>query len=246
MINGINLSNLRNAEFIQFLTDVLTTVDNNKPSVLNVQSQYNALAVAQEAVSSLFATDRGNPITEALMALDERRDTAITGLSLHVQSLTYHFNEAIRAKAKTLADHLALFGSGIAKENYQSQTAIITNIIDDWNNKAPLTDAIASLNLADWKAELLAANEAFNAKYIDRTKDIAAASPENLKAKRLDAAAAYYRLRDFIVSFYTINEGVEPYKTTVNQLNAIVEQYNALLAGRKSNNSTNNPSPVTG
>ena len=51
------------------------------------------------------------------------------------------------------------------------------------------------------------------------------------------------KLRNFIDSYFTINEGAEPYNTTTNQLNALVDQYNVMMAGRGGKDETP-PPPV--
>lgn len=238
MINAITLNNLRNSEFVQFITDVLAIVQRNNPADLKVQEQYNNLMAICTSLETLFKNERGSAITDTINVLDERRDNAINGISSFVQALTYHYDEATRKHANALARHLKLYGTGIARENFQSETAIINNILTDWESKQPYTDALASLNLVAWKDELRTANSAFSAQYLERTQELSAAPPETLKEKRIDACDAYYALRDFIVSFYTIHKGAEPFNKTVKQLNALIDQYNALITGRKSTNST--------
>lgn len=239
MITSIHLNNLRNSEFLQFSTDFLGLVLLNDPRALKVQPQYDKFKAATDMIDALFKADRGSLITDELVALDERRDTAINGITGYVQSLTYHFNENTRTQAEALAANLSNYDAGVAKQNYQAETAIISSMLTDWTEKPALKAAVAALNMADWQAELADANTAFNTRYLARTQEMGAASPDTLKEKRLEATQAYYTLRDFISSHYTLNEGAEPYNKTVNELNALVSQYNTLLAGRKGGNAEN-------
>jgi len=241
MINAIDLRNLRNSEFLQFSNDFLGLVLLNDPRALKVQPQYDNLKAAANTIEALFKADRGSLMTDELVALDLRRDTAITGITGYVQSLTYHFKEDIRTQASALAANLANYDAGVAKQNYQSETAIINSILTDWTEKPALKAAVAALNIADWQAELADANTAFNAKYLARTQEMGAASPDTIKEKRQETTLAYYTLRDFINSYYTLNEGAEPYHKTVNELNALISQYNNLLAGRKGGNNDTPP-----
>lgn len=241
MITSIHLVNLRNSEFLQFSEDFLALVLLNDPRALKVQPQYDKLRAATDTINALFKTDRGSLMTEELVALDERRDTAITGITLYVQSLTYHFNPAIRTQADTLVANLSNYDTGVAKQNYQAETAIISSILTDWTEKPTLKAAVTALNIADWQTELAEVNNAFNTKYLARTQELAAASPDTLKEKRQEATLAYYTLRDFISSHYTLNEGAEPYNKTVNELNALITQYNTLLAGRKGGKNDTSP-----
>lgn len=244
MINAIDLRNLRNSEFLQFSNDFLGLVLLNDPRALKVQPQYDNFKAAANTIEALFKADRGSLMTDELVALDERRDTAITGITAYVQSLTYHFKENTRAQAAALAANLANYDAGVAKQNYQSETAIINSILTDWTEKPALKAAVAALNIADWQAELADANTAFNARYLARTQEMGAASQDTIKEKRQETTQAYYSLRDFINSYYTLNEGAEPYTKTVKELNALINQYNFLLANRKGGNNDTLPPAV--
>lgn len=243
MINSINLSNLRNPEFLQFSNDFLGIVQLNDPAALNVKAEFDDFTKVTNTIDALFKADRGSLITDELQAMDLRRDTAITGITGYVQSLTYHFNPITRQHAVTLAANLANYDAGVAKQNYQAETAIIKSILTDWTEKPALKAAIEALNIADWQAELADANTAFNSKYLARTQELGAASPDTIKEKRQEATTAYYTLRDFISSHYILAKGAEPYKKAVNELNALITQYNNLLAGRRGGNN-DNPAPV--
>ncbi len=233
MIISINLSNLRNPEFLQFSNDFLGIVQLNNPKALNVQAEFDDFTSATNIIDTLFKADRGSLITDEIEAMDLRRDTAITGISGYVQSLTYHFNPVTRQHAVALAGNLANYDASVAKQNYQAETAIIKSILTDWVEKPALEAAIQALNIADWQAELADANTVFNSKYLARTQELGALSPDTIKEKRQEAATAYYTLRDFISSHYILAKGAEPYKKAVNELNALITQYNNLLAGRK-------------
>lgn len=233
MINSITLNNLRNAEFLQFSKDALNIIQRNDPAALSIATWYNAFKAVTEKIEDLFKTDTSNPITDDLQTTDVRRDNALNGITATVQGYTYHFAPATSAAAKTLADHLALFGSGIARENYQSETAIINSIITDWKNKPELMAAIAVLGLDSWVTELDTANKTFSTQYLDRTQQLGAASPDTIKAKRLEAADAWYKLRNKLDAYYEVNEGAQPFAKTENELNALIDQYNTLMNSRK-------------
>lgn len=95
MINSIVLQSLRNGEYIQFLTDTLNIVSKSNPQALNVSAQYEALRTATENVEKLFKISQTSLVTAEIEALDKRRDDAINGISLQVQSLAYSSDPAI-------------------------------------------------------------------------------------------------------------------------------------------------------
>jgi Family of unknown function (DUF6261) len=243
MIKGIALQTLRNAEFLQFLKLVLSIFSANDPAVLQVLEQFNALEAAKSNVELLFNKDQASAHTDEVAALDAKRDDLINGIIALVQGNTYHFDAAIKKQALALQTNIASYGSGIARENYLSETAILDKLINDWETKPELAAAIVALQLSEWKTQLASANAAFNAKYLERTKELGAASPEKLKEKRQEAANAYLELRDMLVSYANINKKKPPFGNAVNELNALIDQYNSLLASRKGGG--NEPEPPT-
>jgi hypothetical protein len=232
MLLSIDLAKLRNAEYIQFVKDWLKILLLNNPATLNVQLQFNALQTMLTVLENIFITEQGSAITEDVNAIDLRRDRAVTGIITMVKAFTYHFDAATVKHAETIDRLLNKYGNNIARQTYQAETAIIDNLIVDLNNKPEAVAAIVALNLGNWKKELEQANTAFNAAYLQRTQQIGATTKDKLVAKRLETNEVYYKLRNFIDSYFTINEGADPYGKATNELNALIDQYNNTLAGR--------------
>lgn len=231
MTQSIDLSKLRNAEYVQFTTDVLQIVNLNNPATLQVEAKYNGLNDVKNELEELFKKSTANPITEEIEALDQRRDNAISGILAIVKGNTYHFDAPIAKDANVLTDYLKIYDGNIAQQNYNAETATITNIVNDFETKSELENALVKLSLTPWKDELKAANTAFSTQYVARTMDLATASPDNLRSKRLEANEAFYALRNHIDAFATINPSAL-YTKTIAELNALITQYNTLLAGR--------------
>ncbi len=232
MIQSIDLIRLRNAEYIQFQKDSLHIVQDNDPVLLGVQPQYNAQQILVGMLEDIFVTEQGSAITADVSILDARRDQAITGFITVVSAYTYHFNPATAKHAETINRQITKYGTGIARQNYQAETAIIDNLLADLTTKPDVAAAVTALNLGAWQTELQQANTAFNDAYLQRTQQIGALGKDKLLAKRQEANEGYYRLRNFLNSYYTINEGAAPYSKTINELNALIEQYNTMMAGR--------------
>src|SRR6478736_6883157 len=131
MINAINLSRLRNAEFIQFSKDFTSLINGNDPEDLSVKPQYDAMVLKISELEHLFKNETSSPITAEMEALDLRRDQAINGIIALIHAHSYHFSETLSNAAIILQNNLKLYSAGIARENYQTETAIIDNIITD-------------------------------------------------------------------------------------------------------------------
>lgn len=238
MINQISLQPLRNSEYIQFQTDTLNIVSNNDPEALGVKALFDNLKNVIDSIEKQFKVSQASLITKEIEVLDARRDKAINGITLIIQGYTYHAEEALSNYAKTLEAHLNLFGSGIAKDNYISETTVLRNIINDWKTKPELLAAITALQLTAWQTEMELANNLFNETYSKRNDELAVAPSEKLKTLRLEGNEAYYKLRNRLNSYLDINNGAEPWASTVGKINQNISNYMALL-NRRNAGSTN-------
>lgn len=231
MINAIDLVRLRNGEFLQFGTNVSDLVESNNPKGLNVEVQHAVFKTKVNETAALFNTERSSAITQELILLDERRDRAITGITAVIDGYCSHYVTKTVQAANLLANDLKLFGVGIARQNFQAETASINGIINDWETKAELIAALETLGLTTWKEELKTANQLFDQKYLARTKEYSAANPDTLKSKREETMIAYYELRKFLEAYATI-QSTAGYKKVISELNALIDQYNTLINGR--------------
>jgi hypothetical protein len=95
---------------------------------------------------------------------------------------------------------------------------------------------VATLAIGDWLAELDAANNAFNAKYLERAKEEGAETDDTIKEKRIVMADAYNYLVQMIVSYCSVKKDmgadVAAYQQLIGSINAIIEKFNGLLAAR--------------
>lgn len=228
MINSIEMRKLRNAEFIQFVNNVASVIQNNDPAVLLVTIQLLAFKAKVTDLSGLFKNEQSSPLTEDVQALDVRRDHGVTGLSAVIEGYTHYFQPEKAAAARLLFNNMKLYGP-IARQNYQAETALITEMMNDWENKPELAAALTLLDLVDWKDELYFANVTFNEKWLERSREYAAANPETLLLKREETITAYYELKKFFEAYATINETVPVFQKTMKEWNMVIEQYNTLI-----------------
>lgn len=233
MIESIILQRLKNGEFSQFLQNVLQMVSKNDPAALQVTAQYNALNTIAADIEKLFKVPAGSAITAELESLDQQRDNALNGINYIIKGFTYCYDEELKRHAGVLTAHMAIFGPGIAKDSYQSETASIRNIIADWDQKPELADAIAALQLTGWRHEMEKANNKFDERYLGRAEEMGTSNADKLKEKRLAANEAYYALRNRINGYFEITDGAEPYNKTTAMLNGLIMNYNDLLSRRK-------------
>lgn len=231
IIIGIDLKNLRNDEYFQIMKNTTSLVETNGAVVLNVVAQNDALIQKTIEYDVLFKRSTASEITQEIFDIDVRRDNAVIGISNVVNGNLYHFDPTMKAAATKLDNNLKLYGAKIISQNYQAETATLSSLVGDWETKPDLTAAMTLLNLKVWKDELKAANILFDEKYLARTQEYGDASPENILSKREETNQAYYTLKSFLESFSVVQPSAENTKT-INQLNALIEQYNTLLNNR--------------
>lgn len=236
MINNIEINKLRNAEFYQLLSDILNLIKIANPITLKVEKPYAVLKSINDEIEMLFKNERGSSLTEEINKLDYRRDEAIIGITLLADSYTHHYDEVLNKHAETLLSHINSYGSSIARQSLQAETATLSNLIKDWTERKNLTDAIVALKLEAWKEELDAANKKFNEIYLQRAQETGNASESNIKTKRVEAVQAWFKLRDLLQSRHDTalddGENVAHYIKISNSINAIVDKYVQLINTR--------------
>jgi len=233
-IQAIDLIKLRNSEFIQLHKDLLNLVHLNDETILKCKPQYDAMVAIVTAIEAIFKTDQGSNTTPIIEALDARRDTALTGISKNIDSYLNHFVVAKVNAANVLVDYLKIYGTAtaVAASSLPAETATINSLMGDVTTKANLIAAVTELGLTSWFTELKTANDLLAAKYIERTQELGGANPNTIKDKRNEANEVYYKLRDMIVAQATVADNAVPYPKTINEINALIDQYNLILTNR--------------
>jgi Family of unknown function (DUF6261) len=237
MIQAIDIAKFRNPEYIQFSRNYLSIVLLNNPAALKVQPEYDTFDVVLKDIEGLFKTDQGSNITPVIEALDARRDTAVTGIYKSIDACTNHFDAAKKQAADVLMGQLKVYGTAtsVATASLPAETAIITSMVTDFTEKHQFTAAIGLLQLTDWVTELKTANDLLAQKYIERTVELGGSNPNTIKDKRTEANILYYALRDMLAAQATVAKNADPYPKAISELNALIDQYNVLLAGRTGN-----------
>ena len=232
MITNIKLSALRNSEFVELIQHILEITRENDPVQLNVQPQYEQLREVFEQLESLYKVPTGNVISTELEELDLRRDNALNGVLYIVNAHLYSSDANARSNAAVLSTHLSMFGSGLARQNYQSETMSIRNIISDWDEKPAIKAAYEALGLQSWRTELEQANNLFGQRFRSRSMEMGNATPESIRSKRMEAYEIYYQFRDHLNAHFIINKGIPPYGIVVGGMNDVLERFDNIISHR--------------
>lgn len=219
------LSRYRNAEYIQYLTDVLAFLEPHDLTALQLAAPQAALAAVLEDLNTAYKSTQGSEITPEIAALDERRDRAIVGLRGIVENLTYHFDPDTAAAASLLYRNITSHGSNIARLNYREQTAVLSSIVRDWEGKPEFAAAVSTLNLGNWLAELKESNQQFSAKYLARVDETAKNPAASIPELRDQGNETYRILVNHLTAHATLSSN-PVYTELLDQIDVLAGQYN--------------------
>jgi hypothetical protein len=233
MIQNIDPKTLRNSEFQQFLTDLIALIDAYEDGALDIHQEYEALNAAREDTKTVFVKETVAERTKELAALDNLRDDLVNGLIILVRGYAYSPVAEIKKSSRLLEAHIQSYGTGIARENYQSETFLLSQLVKGLTEKQELVQAAEMLHLTEWIQQLQQANEDFSDKYVARSMEQGTITEESFTQRRVAATEAFYKLRDRLGALYTLHHGVAPYSNMVNDFNALIDQYKKVVAVRQ-------------
>ncbi len=122
-------------------------------------------------LESRFNKARNPEITTQLTEIDNLRGNDIICLRMTAQGLSRHFDPAISAAGSLLVETIDLYGNSIYRMNYEEETAILRNLINDLKTRPNLVDALDKLNLKSLVINLEKNNNRFRELYLTRVAD---------------------------------------------------------------------------
>lgn len=234
MINTFQLAKLPNPIYVQFMDYVTTLVADKDPVALNVKPQHDLLLLKLAELKSLYKSVQASSFSEKIIEADNWRDQILTGIITMVEAYGYHYKEDWKEAANVLQKNIGIYGSRIAKNDYQTETAKLENLTNDWRTKPEMQKAVNVLEMTEWITELANANNEFKKLYALRTDEYSQRTDENMQSKRIEVNAAYEDLCKFLNSYSVINSSDPVYETVTSGINTYVNQYATLTKQRKS------------
>lgn len=229
-ITTATLGNYRNGEFLQFMKNVIAIYGNYDTAALGLQDRLELLTTSTTALDEVFMSATAHELTPELQILDQRRDKALMGIKLLLESLAYREEDAIVKAAQILHSNYLSHGDRIDKLSYQQETAVIDALLHDWTTAPNLMAAITTVNVGSWVSLLEQLNTAFNTQYIARAQT--SVQPSQIDAKRLKIRDAYYELAMDTESFARVAAVKTEYLAIVDSINGLIADYNTAVALR--------------
>jgi hypothetical protein len=232
MINFIRLLSMRNNELLQFLKDVITRCERFDLTDLLLIELVTDFKNEVSSIENVYKKMTGSKLTDLIVAIDDKRDDAISGIKITCVGLQRHFAEDFVNAASLIIESYEPYNEPIAKLNYNAETAAIDSITKEWGSNTALSGAFATLNLSSWIDELKSLNASFKETYQNRVDDVLKNSGDSFSELREPVGQAYIKLCKRLNSYAEIGEK-EEYKELADGLNIIIKKYNSILIMRR-------------
>jgi hypothetical protein len=178
-------------------------------------------------------TQKDSPESKEIEASDVSRDKAFMGIKTVANGFLLHFEESKRLAAKAILDCIAKYGKDIQVQSDTTETTILDKMVTEFETDPILIAAFATLGITSWIAELKTANQTFNAKFLERNKKYTLKPKESASELKPQVVKAYDALMVQISSRNNIDT-TGKYTPLVNELNALVAQFNNKVTARDS------------
>ena len=232
MIYKFSFSNLRNAEYNQYMKsvhDIFVRLNADRGAFGSLIDLLDAqLKIAETAMS---AERRSEKVREK-NDMDRYRDRLHSKLFNHLKTILYDEYDARFDDAQAVMKVVKEAGNP-TQLSENRQTAMMTLL---GNRLEPLRDKLQSIGALEIVDEMLEANRQFIILEEQARDVIATHKLENAPSAgsvRKEAENVYRNIVDAINAFAKMPHKKEKYKEVTNDTNVIVERYNQMIAARK-------------
>ena len=229
IIYDFSKSKARNAQHVQFVTDILAAVPEATATAQGFASQRAALATAAADELDCFQPDKAYLGTPEIESTDRRRDNTFLFYKQLAQAYANYCPDADKQQAgATVA--FAFREAGKASElDYASETAVLSDLVAKLGED-PYAAALAEIGLSDAPTVIAEANDAFNAVYLKRSAEERDRKlGATMKTLRPVSDEAFNELAKAVNALYAANELVtkDPEKSTA--LEKVIDDVNAVV-----------------
>lgn len=227
----------RNSELIEYLRTTIEIGQSHVSKSFPIYTKLEKLHLILQEMETVFIQEQGSKLTQDLEKLDLNRDRAITGIRMYLVAMKNHFSEGNVKAANVLLDKMDSYGSKISKMNYQAESTVILNLLEDYQKEAVFQEAIQLLNLSAWFLELKMQNDTFRKKYKERIEEKSREISKSVASLRPDAIERYRKLIQVIEAHHVLTPTEESLQC-IQQLEILIREYNTLVNNRSSHEKT--------
>jgi len=228
-IRTIHSIHLRNNEHVQFQNRFKSLVERFTAKKLKIEALFSLflLLLSQEIES--FNIIRKSDFSKQIEKADNLRDNTFRGACDILKSAHRHFLAEVREAADRLQVVFDFYGN-LADEPREGETADINKFIAELTGKYAAD--LNTVGLTEWIAQLKANNDAYAQLKESKTTELAIRTQLKMKQQRTKVDDSYTEITDLIGALSLV-EGDANYLPFINELNALVDEYAAILAKRK-------------
>ncbi|WP_046745422.1 DUF6261 family protein [Kordia zhangzhouensis] len=214
------------------MKDIVKLINQYDVAALGLTAERAAMASQVANLVLAFEVEQEPVQTAALQALDAQRDDLYKGIRYVLKGYTYHIDSIKKEAAKSLLFHFETYGKNVHRMPYQQETALIANMMEQWQTDTQLQEAVTMLHLSDWVQALETVNREFGQLYVARVSEIATNDIPTFTSLRDGATAVYRTLVERLEAFVTLNTHDDHQKLHV-EIHELVRQYNQVVKTRR-------------
>ncbi|WP_232780456.1 DUF6261 family protein [Capnocytophaga cynodegmi] len=222
MITKYNLSRIRLMEFAQVMANVKSFLEKENLEALGLAQMKQTFDEKFIALEESLKPLRKSEYTQKIKALDDQRDTLLTGFIGHCK-VFINFPEKEKAEA---AQKLVLvnqkYGKAPQRQSHREETAIIRNLLNDLE-VAELKKAVEDIGAEKWIEHLAKINETFAIVHSDRTQEQGAIEVGKTKITRSEMQEVFSKLVT-LINGLVIVKGATEYQTLINSINEEIKR----------------------
>jgi len=233
MIQKIQFSNLRNAEYFQFMSsahDVFVKLGVEDESFACLRDEMGRLLAVAE--TAMIAERRNTKVAEKNEA-DRRRDRLHSKLFNYLKYILYDERDPRFDDAQTVMEVVKAAGNPTRMAE-NAQSAMMTAL---GNRLEPLAAQLEAIGAAATVAEMMEANRNFIAVEADLREMLAAQklddTPASMSAARRQIDPVYRAIVNTVNAYCGIPSRRDAYRELVAEMNVLAARYDALLAARR-------------
>jgi hypothetical protein len=236
----INLHNLRNEEWFNFITEFKRFIEEMSPIRLKITRLFAVFLILYAKADEIIEKIRKSRMTPQIAELDKKRDTTFRGLVQTIESNKNHFDSAKRNASESLEVVLKHYGN-LAIKPYNEETAAIYNFLQELREN--YESAIETLELTEWLNELERNNQIFEEAILERNREEASKTDLRLLDIRQETNRCYRDIIERIEALILVEEDEqekEIYTSFVKILNTNIKRYLDAGAQRKGRSDAKN------
>lgn len=222
-------SRAKNAQHVQFATDVLAAVTEEVATAQGFASQRSAFATATTAEQDCFKVSRKYVDTTEVASRDSVRDNvALFYRGIARVNAEYGLTAETR-KAGQLVFDLFNNAGDVVRMDYASETATLTDLVGKMR-ETMYAEALTAIGIESAPDDIEEANDAFNAIYLQRSaaeRDRAFAA--DMKTLRPATDEAFDTLAYAINALFAVNEMVTNDEGKRTALTKVIDDVNAIV-----------------